>query len=73
MKASSGYPSLDESCLHALKRVENFGKLPEGYQESSLRVLYHCTYPGSSVKSLPPQAQAAQSMQPGTAPNKPSE
>jgi periplasmic protein TonB len=73
VKASSGYPSLDESCLQALRRVENFGKLPEGYQESSLKVLYHCTYPGSSVKFSPPPSQAAQSLQPETAPNKPSE
>jgi len=73
VKASSGYPSLDESCLRALTRAENFGKLPEGYQESSLKVLYHCTYPGSSVKSTPPPTQAAQSGQPETAPNKPSE
>jgi protein TonB len=73
VKASSGYPSLDEACLRALRRVENFGKLPEGYQETSLKVLYHCTYPGSSVKSSPPPSQAAQSVQPETAPNKPSE
>jgi protein TonB len=55
VKASSGYASLDESCLQALRRVENFGRLPESYKESSVKVLYHCTYPGSSVKSsLPP-------------------
>lgn len=73
VKASSGYSSLDESCLQALKRAENFGKLPEGYQESSLKVIYHCTYPGSSIKYVPPPAQAAQSVQPETVTTKPSE
>ncbi|HEV2272740.1 MAG TPA: TonB family protein [Acidobacteriaceae bacterium] len=42
----SGSPSLDSSCLHAVQRVDTFGALPPGYNESSLSVLYHCTYPG---------------------------
>ena len=43
---SSGSPSLDSSCLHAVQRVDTFGPLPAGYTDNSLSVLYHCTYPG---------------------------
>ena len=45
--ASSGYASLDSSCLHAVQRVDSFGALPAGYNESSLDVSYYCSYPGS--------------------------
>jgi protein TonB len=38
----SSSPSLNSSCMHAVQRV-----LPSGYNESSLNVLYHCTYPGA--------------------------
>ena len=43
---ASGSPSLDSSCLHAVQRVDTFGALPPGYTDSSLSVLYHCTFPG---------------------------
>lgn len=43
---SSGYSSLDQSCLRAVQRVDTFGALPSGYNQSTLSVLYHCTYPG---------------------------
>jgi protein TonB len=43
----SSSPSLNSSCLHAVQRVDTFGPLPQGYNENSLNVLYHCTYPGS--------------------------
>jgi protein TonB len=43
----SSSPSLNYSCLHAVQRVDTFGPLPSGYNESSLNVLYHCTYPGT--------------------------
>jgi periplasmic protein TonB len=43
----SSSPSLNSSCLHAVQRVDTFGPLPSGYNESSLNVLYHCTYPGT--------------------------
>jgi periplasmic protein TonB len=42
----SGSPSLDLSCLHAVQRVDAFPPLPAGYTQSSLNVLYHCTFPG---------------------------
>jgi len=43
----SNSASLNSSCLHAVQRVDTFGPLPAGYNQSSLNVLYHCTYPGS--------------------------
>src|ERR1700729_922707 len=42
----SSSPSLNSSCLHAVQRVDTFGPLPSGYNETSLNVHYHCTYPG---------------------------
>jgi protein TonB len=33
--------------MHAVQRVDTFGPLPAGYNESTLNVLYHCTYPGA--------------------------
>jgi periplasmic protein TonB len=44
---ASSSPTLNSSCLHAVQRVDTFGPLPAGYSESSLNVLYHCTYPGT--------------------------
>jgi hypothetical protein len=49
METSSGYPSLDASCLRAVDRIRTFGHLPTRYSGDSLIVLYHCTYPGSST------------------------
>ena len=43
----SSSPSLNSSCLHAVPRVDTLGPLPAGYNESSLNVLYHCTFPGA--------------------------
>jgi protein TonB len=43
----SSSASLNSSCLHAVQRVDTFGPLPPGYNENSLNVLYHCTYPGT--------------------------
>lgn len=47
MATPSSSASLNSSCLHAVQRVDTFGPLPPGYTESSLNVLYHCTYPGT--------------------------
>lgn len=44
----SSSPTLNSSCLHAVQRVDGFGPLPAGYNESNLNVLYHCTYPGTA-------------------------
>jgi periplasmic protein TonB len=42
----SSSASLNTSCLRAVQRVDTFGPLPPGYNQNSLNVLYHCTYPG---------------------------
>jgi hypothetical protein len=47
MEASSGYSSLDASCLRSVDRIRTFDHLPKSYNGDSLTVLYHCTYPGS--------------------------
>ena len=47
METSSGYSSLDASCLRAVDRIRTFDHLPRSYNGDSLTVLYHCTYPGS--------------------------
>jgi TonB family protein len=49
METSSGYSSLDGSCLRAVNQIRTFDHLPKRYSGDSLTVLYHCTYPGSST------------------------
>jgi TonB family protein len=61
METSSGYSSLDASCLRAVNQIQTFGHLPASYNGDSLTVLFHCTYPGSPTtkftqdSSLPAQ------------------
>jgi hypothetical protein len=62
LETSSGYLSLDVSCLGAVDGIQTFGHLPRSYDGDSLTVVYHCTYPGSSTTksagdSLPPTVQ----------------
>ena len=45
---SSGSPSLDTSCLRAVQRVDTFGALPAGYNQSSISVEYYCEYAGAN-------------------------
>jgi protein TonB len=45
---SSGSPSLDTSCLRAVQRVDTFGPLPGGYNQSSISVEYYCEYSGAN-------------------------
>jgi TonB family protein len=52
MQTSSGYSSLDASCLRAVDRIRTFDHLPGSYNGDSLTVLYHCTYPGSPTTKL---------------------
>jgi len=66
METTSGYPSLDASCLHAVERTQTFDHLPRGYDGNSLTVLYHCTYPGSSTTKF-----AQDSSQPAVQPPPP--
>jgi TonB family protein len=61
METSSGYSSLDVSCLQAVDGIKTFDHLPKGYTGDSLTVLYHCTYPGSgSPGSGSPTTRSAQ-------------
>jgi hypothetical protein len=55
LETSSGYLSLDVSCLGAVDAIKTFGHLPRSYDGDSLTVVYHCTYPGSST--IPPSVQ----------------
>jgi len=63
METSSGYSSLDASCLRAVNQIQTFGHLPASYNGDSLTVLFHCTYPGSPTTKftqdslLPPVKQ----------------
>jgi periplasmic protein TonB len=41
---SSGSGTLDSSCVNAARRVDTFGPLPAGYNESTLLVSYYCEY-----------------------------
>jgi protein TonB len=41
---SSGSATLDRSCMHAAQRVDTFGMLPAGYNQSTLKVSYYCEY-----------------------------
>lgn len=41
---SSGSPTLDRSCVHAVQRVDTFGQLPSAYRQSTLMVSYYCEY-----------------------------
>lgn len=52
METSSGFPSLDASCLRAVGRIRNFDHLPNRYGGDSLTVLYHCTYSGSPTTTF---------------------
>lgn len=41
---SSGVPSLDQSCLDALHRIDTFSPLPQAYNQATLQVSYYCEY-----------------------------
>jgi periplasmic protein TonB len=43
---SSGSPSLDQSCLRAVQRVDSYGPLPSGYSGATLQVSYYCEFTG---------------------------
>jgi protein TonB len=48
IETGSGSPTLDTSCLRAVQRVDNFGPLPAGYNQSSISVEYYCEYSGAN-------------------------
>lgn len=41
---SSGSPTLDRSCQRGVQRVDTFGSLPTGYNQSTLKVSYYCEF-----------------------------
>jgi protein TonB len=41
---SSGSPTLDNSCMLGVQRVDTFGQLPPNYNQSTLKVSYYCEY-----------------------------
>lgn len=41
---ASGSPTLDRSCQRGVQRVDSFGNLPPGYNQSTLKVSYYCEY-----------------------------
>ncbi len=62
--ASSGYPSLDSSCVNAVQQVGTFGP-PEGGTKDHLNVIYDCSYhlqdgQQAPQKTSPPVANSAQ-------------
>jgi TonB family protein len=52
--ASSWHPSLDFSCVNAVRQVRTFGP-PEGGTKDSLNVIYDCSYHPQDVKPAPEQ------------------
>ena len=44
LDTSSGSPTLDNSCLLGVQRVDTFGQLPSNYNQSTLKVSYYCEY-----------------------------
>ena len=69
LETSSGYLSLDVSCLGAVDAVQTFGHLPRDYDGDSLTVVYHCSYPGSSsTKSAPDSISPTTQQPPPSAP-----
>jgi TonB family protein len=52
--ASSWYPSLDFSCVNAVRQVKTFGP-PEGGNKDSLNVIYNCSYHPKESQQAPQQ------------------
>jgi TonB family protein len=63
--ATSGYPSLDFSCVNAVQQVTTFGP-PEGGAKDSLSVIYDCAYHPQDAQQAPEKTSApvANSVQP---------
>jgi TonB family protein len=60
-ETSSGYSSLDSSCLRAVQRIKTFAHLPRGYS-NHMTMFYQCTYPGApKTTSEPAEDRAAES------------
>jgi TonB family protein len=55
--ASSWYPSLDFSCVNAVRQVRTFGP-PEGGTKDSLNVIYDCSYHSQAAPQAPEKVTA---------------
>ena len=55
--ASSGYPSLDSSCVNAVRQVTTFGS-PEGGTKDGLNVIYDCSYHQQDAQQAPQKTNA---------------
>ncbi len=55
--ATSGYPSLDFSCVNAVLQVKTFGP-PEGGAKDSLNVIYDCAYHLQDGQQVPQKVTA---------------
>jgi TonB family protein len=64
--ASSWHPSLDFSCVNAVRQVRTFGP-PEGGTKDGLNVIYDCSYRPQKVQP-PPERDVPQAAEPITAP-----
>jgi TonB family protein len=64
VETSSGYSSLDVSCLGAVEQIQSFGHLPKAYGGENLTVVYHCTYPGSPTTKLAQDSNPPSGQQP---------
>jgi TonB C terminal len=53
--ATSGYPSLDFSCVNAVRQVTTFGP-PEGGAKDSLNVIYDCSHHPQEAQPVPQEA-----------------
>jgi TonB family protein len=64
--ASSWHPSLDFSCVNAVRQVKTFGP-PEGGTKDGLNVIYDCSYRPQKVQPAP-EREVPQAPEPITAP-----
>jgi TonB family protein len=69
--ASSWYPSLDFSCVNAVRQVRTFGP-PEGGSKDSLKVIYKCSYPQQDAQQEPQKTSAPVAIAPVAISVKPS-
>jgi TonB family protein len=63
--ASSWFPSLDFSCVNAVRQVKTFGP-PEGGAKDSLNVVYDCSFHPQDAQQAPHAEQAPQKTSPPT-------
>jgi TonB family protein len=65
--ASSWYPSLDFSCVNAVRQVKTFGP-PEGGTKDNLNVIYDCSYHPRVVQNVPQASETVTAAAPAPVP-----